>query len=129
LLKHFLRYNLVGIINTLFGFTLIFLLMALGMDAKLSNLLGYMMGAILSYLLNSRYTFQTTPSLKDALKFFTILAVSYIINFLTLLTLLGQEMNPYIAQLVSGVVYTLSSFLLARRFVFGESHEKTVSSR
>jgi putative flippase GtrA len=108
----------VGIVNTLFGFSLIFSLMFFGLSATVSNAIGYFFGAILSYFLNKKYTFKSTSqSRKEAIKFFTVLFISYIINFLTLQWLL-TFLNPYYAQLISAVVYTLSSFILAKFFVF-----------
>jgi len=120
-LVQFLTFNLVGIVNTLFGFSLIFLLMFLGLTATTSNAIGYFFGAILSYILNKKYTFKSNTNNKsEAIKFFTVLFISYIINFITLQWLL-TFMNPYYAQVISAVVYTLSSFILAKFFVFNRN--------
>ena len=114
----FVTYNLVGIVNTLLGFSIIFSLMFSGLSATLSNFIGYAIGAVLSYYLNRKYTFKSTTNVKaEALKFFAVLFVAYILNFITLQWLL-EFLNPYFAQLISAVVYTLSSFLLAKFMVF-----------
>lgn len=114
----FISYNIVGIVNTLFGFSIIFSLMFAGLSATLSNAIGYFFGAILSYTLNKKYTFKSKePNKTEALKFFMVLAISYGLNFVTLQILLNH-INPYYAQFISAVVYTLSSFLLAKFFVF-----------
>lgn len=114
----FVSYNIVGIVNTLFGFSIIFSLMFAGLSATLSNAIGYFFGAILSYTLNKKYTFKSKePNKTEALKFFMVLAISYGLNFVTLQILLNH-INPYYAQFISAVVYTLSSFLLAKFFVF-----------
>ncbi len=117
----FVKYNLVGIVNTTIGFSIIFSLMFLGVSAIVSNAIGYAIGAVLSYYLNKKYTFNSNDDSKiQALKFFTILFISYGLNFITLQWLL-DFMNPYISQLISAVVYTLSSFLLAKFFVFKDT--------
>jgi putative flippase GtrA len=117
----FVTYNIVGIANTLVGFSIIFLLMFAGVGATLSNAIGYAIGSVLSYYLNKKYTFKSTSDSKmQAVKFFMVLGVSYLFNFLTLQWLLGM-LNPYIAQLFSAVVYTLSSFLLAKFIVFKDA--------
>ena len=119
-LIQFLTFNLVGIVNTLFGFSIIFTLMFLGVSAVASNFIGYFFGAILSYTLNKKYTFKSdTKDKTEALKFFGVLLISYCINLLTLQWLL-TFLNPYTAQLISAIVYTLSSFSLAKLFVFSE---------
>lgn len=122
-LKEFFSYNLVGIVNTLFGFSLIFTLMFLGISAVVANAIGYFFGAILSYYLNKKYTFKSKDnSHREAIKFFMVLGVSYLLNFLTLQWLL-ESINHYYAQLVSAIVYTLSSFILAKFFVFKDTND------
>ncbi len=119
-LIQFVTYNIVGIANTLVGFSIIFLLMFAGLSATLSNVIGYAIGAVLSYYLNKKYTFKSTTNSKtQAVKFFTVLLIAYLLNFITLQWLLGF-LNPYLAQLISAVVYTLSSFMLAKFIVFKE---------
>ena len=109
-------------INTLFGFTVIFVLMLLGTGATLSNAIGYALGSIVSYVLNKKYTFQTKEkSNVEAVKFFTVLGIAYVLNFFTLQWLLLLT-NPYLAQVGAAIVYTLSSFILAKFYVFKDSN-------
>ncbi|MCH9741027.1 MAG: GtrA family protein [Epsilonproteobacteria bacterium] len=117
----FVRYNLVGIVNTLVGFSIVFGLMFMGMEPIPSNMIGYAIGSVVSFYLNSKYTFKATEnSLAQAGKFFMVLALSYLLNYITLQWLLAF-INPYMAQLFSAIVYTLSSFVLAKFLVFKES--------
>jgi putative flippase GtrA len=116
--REFLRYNLVGIVNTVIGFGIILLLMYLGMDAVKSNAVGYGFGAVLSYVLNSKYTFKDGDhnGIK-VFKFFLVLGVAYSLNYLVLKSILPL-LNPYLAQMVSAIVYTVSAFVLMRLFIF-----------
>jgi putative flippase GtrA len=117
-LVQFFTYNIIGIVNTIAGFSIIFLLMFIGLNAIPSNLIGYAIGAVLSYHLNKKYTFKSTENSKtQAIKFFSVLLLSYLLNLLTLKWLL-DFFNPYLAQLCSAIVYTLSAFLLAKFMVF-----------
>ncbi len=117
----FITYNLVGVVNTGFGFSLIFTLMYLGVSATLSNAIGYFFGSILSYYLNKKFTFKTKGKNKsEAVKFFAVLGISYCLNFIILKFFLPL-INPYYAQLISAVVYTLSSFTLAKFLVFNDN--------
>ena len=113
----FLKYNLVGIANTLVGFSIVFSLMLFGLSAIESNMIGYAIGAVLSFYLNSKYTFNSKLTKILALKFFGVLALSYLLNLLTLTYLLTQ-IDPYVAQLLSAIVYTISSFVLMKLLVF-----------
>jgi putative flippase GtrA len=114
----FIRYNIVGIINSIVGFSIIFILMLFGINAIISNAVGYGIGSIVSFYLNRKYTFKSTLSGKLIIfKFFTALAISYELNFIMLTWLLGI-INPYLAQIVAGATYTISSFLLIKFFIF-----------
>ena len=118
MLKQFLRYNFVGLINTVVGFGLIVLLMYMGIDAVLSNAIGYGIGAILSYFLNKKYTFAyKNYSMRVAIKFFAVLGMAYLLNYMALMILL-PHINPYAAQVASAVIYTLSAFLMMKFLVF-----------
>lgn len=117
-LTQFLKYNFIGIINTFIGFSIVFSLMFLGLSAVWSNFVGYFFGAIVSYNLNKRYTFKDRQSSKmQIVKFFSVLGIAYLLNLLTLVMLL-ESSNPYLAQIIAAIVYTLSSFILAKVFVF-----------
>jgi putative flippase GtrA len=109
---------LVGIANTLVGFSIVFSLMFFEVSAEHSNMIGYAIGAVLSFYLNSKYTFKSKFTKLLALKFFGVLAFSYCLNFLILKWLLFSQVDPYLAQLFSAVVYTLSSFVFMKFFVF-----------
>jgi len=117
-LKEFLYYNLVGIVNTIVGFNIIVLLMYCGVGAIQSNEVGYGTGAIISYLLNRKYTFNDTNcNIAKALKFFIVLSVAYTLNYFVLSYFLTQ-VSPYFAQIISAVTYTASAFILMKLFVF-----------
>ena len=108
----------MGVINTIAGFSIIFILMFFGVTTTISNAIGYGIGSIISYYLNRKYTFKSTLNSKAVMfKFFTVLAISYGFNFLTLKYLL-TTINPCLAQIGSAIVYTLSSFLLIKFTVF-----------
>ena len=116
----FFSYNIVGIANTIVGFSIIFLLMLFGVTATESNIIGYAVGSVVSYFLNKKYTFKSKKkSKKEALKFFTVLLISYGLNMLTLQWLL-EFLNPYLSQIFAAIVYTLSSFILVKIVVFKE---------
>ena len=118
MLAEFLKYNTVGIINTAVGFSIVFTLMYLGISPTQSNIVGYGIGAILSYWLNSRYTFKMSEKKGSHLiKFFLALGIAYLVNLLVLhYALLAY--NPYLAQVLSAISYTGSAFIMMKVFVF-----------
>lgn len=125
--SQFIKYNLVGIANTLVGFGIILFLMSRGISPILSNAIGYVIGAFLSYYLNSRYTFYfKNKSLKHAMKFFIVLLLAYGLNLMTLYYLLSS-VNPYLAQSGAALVYTLSAFIFMKLLVFRDIKERELS--
>ena len=120
----FIKYNLVGILNTIIGFSIIFFLMFIGISPIMSNFIAYAIASIFSYYLNSRYTFRATNhKASQIIKFFMVVAFSYLLNLFTLQLLLDR-MNPYLAQFISAIVYTLSSFLLVKFTVFKNNNKE-----
>ena len=117
---YFYKYLLVGVINTIVGYGIIFLLMYIGVLPEVSNIIGYTVGISVSYLLNKTYTFKSkTHPKKEFPKFVFSLLIAYGLNFLTLiLCIRAFNINPYISQILSGGVYTVSGFLFSKYFAF-----------
>jgi Predicted membrane protein len=115
-----LKYLLVGIINTIVGYGIIFFLMFVGVSPEISNIVGYAVGISVSYVLNKIYTFQSKAHPKKEFpKFVLSLLASYTLNFLTLVLCIHIfKINPYISQIISGAVYTLSGFVFLKYFAF-----------
>lgn len=120
-MMEFFRYTLVGIFNTCWGYFLIFgFMFVFAWSPETSNAAGYAIALGTSYLLNRRFTFKS-KNLKryEFGRFLLVFAMAYIANIFTLLiTVRILEWNPYLAQIISGGVYVVSSYLLNRIFVF-----------
>lgn len=121
--RNFIKYALIGVVNTSVGFGVIFLLMYLSVVAEISNLIGYIVGFFVSYTLNRSYNFKSrNRHREDFPKFLVSMAIAYILNLLTLVILYRVlEFNPYFAQILAGVIYTLSGYTLSKYWVFKES--------
>lgn len=95
--KTFLRFVLVGIINTLFGTAIMFVFYnVFGLSYWLSSASNYFFGSILSYFLNKYYTFRYKKrGWRVAARFVLNISVCYLIAY-------GLA-KPLIAALLSGV--------------------------
>lgn len=78
-----IKFMLVGVINTLVGNGVMFLLYNLcGVGYTVSTVANYVVGSIVSYFLNKYYTFkQTKKSLKEVLKFILTIAICYLVAY------------------------------------------------
>ena len=116
---------LVGGLNTLLGYGIIFYCMHLGVVAEISNFLGYFLGIIMSYFLNKRFTFNSAKKSRSTFfKFATSMYIAYIVNLIVLIIAVRfANINPYLSQVVAGISYTLTGFLLSKKWVFSNDDE------
>jgi putative flippase GtrA len=120
-MSQFFRYLAVGVINTLLGYCVIFACMYLaGMTPEASNVAGYAVGLVVSYVLNRYYTFNNKQSRRgEIMRFLAVFFVAYASNFAVLLILIhGIGTHKGISQILAGVVYVVVSYLLNKYFVF-----------
>ena len=124
----FLKYNIVGIFNTLIGFSLVFGFIYLGLGNMLSNFLGYFIGVFISFFLNRKFTFKKyNITSKVIFWFFSILLFAYLINASVFFVFINfYNMSPYLAQIFSGAIYTLLSFSLMKKYLFNNSNMKDI---
>ncbi|MCL6456406.1 MAG: GtrA family protein, partial [Gorillibacterium sp.] len=66
--RSFIRFNIVGILNTLVDFTVFTILFAFGVSNSVAQCISYTAGTANSYILNSKWTFATKPELQPQAK-------------------------------------------------------------
>ena len=120
-MTRFARYVVVGVANTLWGYALIFAFMdGLGWSPEASNMMGYAIGLVTSYLLNRVFTFRSrAPKAGEFGRFVVIFLVAYLANLAVLAFLVRVAgLNAGVSQVLAGVVYVAGSYLLNRSFTF-----------
>lgn len=117
------RFLLVGVVNTLFGQSVIwFSMWALGLGIVAANALGYGCGIVLSFFLNRNWTFRHEGSqLPALLRFLAVNAVAYVANLLVVLAAHRLGANGYLAQLCGAPAYTAVGYVGSRLFAFRAS--------
>lgn len=115
-----LKFLLTGVLNTLVGLGVIYLLMwLLAVPKKTANLIGYAVGVVFSYQVNSRWTFGYRQSLLRVLpRYIVVIVVAYLANFVCLRVLLDWRVNGYLAQALALPPYTAIGFIGMRFWVF-----------
>ena len=120
-LIQFIKFGIVGVSNTLLtaGVIWIFLKVFLCSD-YLSNLIGYIIGLINSFIWNRNWTFESKTKLSvTVFKFIVTFAISYGVQLGNLYALLHlTHIDPYYCQLMSIVVYTVINFILNKYYTF-----------
>jgi putative flippase GtrA len=115
------RFCLVGLVNTAVGLGLIYACkFLLGFADVPANAAGYVIGLMVSFTLNSRWTFRYDgPVWPAALRFLLTFVISYTANIATALLLIdGAGVNSYLAHAIAVVPYTTTFYLLSRFMVF-----------
>lgn len=136
--KKLLKFILVGIVNTLVGTAIMFGLYNLaGCSYWVSSAANYIIGSILSYVLNKRFTFRHRGQIaQSALRFAGNIAVCYLLAYgiakpavQAILTDETQQVKENIAMLAGMILFTGFNYLGQRYFVFGEKNEEKTSNR
>ncbi|MEO5343269.1 MAG: GtrA family protein [Gammaproteobacteria bacterium SHHR-1] len=117
--RQFLRFGLVGVLNTALDFTLFILFYGvLGLAPQLANALAFWLAASNSYWLNQRWTFAASqPSLGAYGRFLLFNAGGLLISSL-LLHWLGPVIGMEGAKLAAIGLAFLWNFIMSKHFVF-----------
>jgi putative flippase GtrA len=120
-MRQFSRYLVVGVLNTVWSYLIIFASMyLLRWSPEASNVGGYAIGLLTSYALNRTYTFNSRGAKgPEFARFIGIFAIAFCANFVALMLLLRVlGVNAILGQLWAGVVYVGTSYVLNRSYVF-----------
>ena len=134
---HFIKYNLIGVLNTLITLAVVWVLhQLLNWNLELSNFLGYVAGGVNSYVMNRIWNFKSTNGKRcEMIRFAVIFIFAYLLNLGVLeitdaalspsgtLASVGAFFAPYckygfVANVVANVVYVIASFGLYKCWVF-----------
>lgn len=117
----FVKYSFVGIFNTLFGYSIFFLLVRLvGLIPEISNAVAYFVSLLFSFIFNKTYVFNLDINSPGYLKrflvafLFSLFANQLVLSFFYHVIGLDSE----IAQIPAMVIYSLIFYILNKYYVF-----------
>lgn len=115
-IERLIRYYGAGVVNTAFGFGLYALLVFLGLNLFLAQILAHVCGTAFNYFVYSRHVFRGHRRSPAAF------IAAYVFNYLMGLGLLALAhqlvRNPYGAGFLALLVNTAINYFILRRFVF-----------
>lgn len=130
----FVKYALVGVLNTLVTLSVIFVCKSvIGINPLVSNAIGYVLGVINSFLWNKTWVFRSHDSyMREAAIFLAGFLICYGLQFLTVWVLsyksplndfewdiLGFVLSGYgLATLVGNLVYTIANYIYNKLVTF-----------
>jgi putative flippase GtrA len=132
----FVRFIIVGIVNTIVGLSVMYLLLhALGLSYWMSTFLGNSIGACVSYTLNRNFTFNSQNSLpKSMIRFVIVILCCYFISYdlgknlvvwlLKANDIFNPKLNTDLAVLVGTGLYTVLNYFGQKLIVFPTKNTK-----
>lgn len=110
------RYYQAGIVNTLFGFGLYALLVKLGLNLYLAQLISHCLGVAFNYFSYSRHVFRGAESAK--IRFVLSYVVNYLMGLVVLFAAAQFIPSPYLAGFVAVVIVSLANYFILKYLVF-----------
>lgn len=116
----FIRFAVVGVINTINYYAIYLLLMYLDIVYLISHSAAFIISMIGSYFLNCYFTYKTKPTLKKFLQFPLTYVVNYTVSTSSLFIFVDLfKMNEFIAPFISMLLpipftYLTSKWILTK---------------
>ena len=122
---YLMRYAGNGILNTIMGFFVIFSAMEFGFSPIISNILGYVAGLIMGFIVSKKMVFKSDGYIVvESIRYLFSFMVAFSLNLVALyLALNVAAWREVPSQLFAGAIYSVVMYLLSRLLVF--SSKKT----
>lgn len=115
--KQLFRFIFVGLINTVFGYSIYALLLWLGLSYFVALMLSTTLGIMFNFQTIGRIVFKS-HDLRLIFRFFGVYLIVFLFNWLLIKLGLIVGMNAYLSGAVAVVPAAAVSFLLNKFFVF-----------
>lgn len=110
------RYYQAGVVNTLFGFGLYALLVAIGINMYVAQAVAHVLGVAFNYFTYSRYAFADSSAPKS--RFILSYVVNYLLGLGSLAAAAQLIPSPYISGILSIIFVSAVNYIILRRLVF-----------
>jgi len=122
----FLRFALVGGVGTAAHYMLLIVMVSgMGINPVISSTAGFILGMVVNYLLNRRFTFHSRRAHREAFwRFVTVALVGMVINSSAMaLFTMKMDLHYLPAQVLATILAMSWNFLGSRHWVFNTAGE------
>ncbi|RYG72975.1 GtrA family protein [Lentibacillus lipolyticus] len=113
--KSFVRFVIVGCINTLNYYILYVLLMSLGSPYIISHSLAFGISMVGSFYLNCYFTYRTKPTFAKFFQFPLTYVVNYSVSTLSLYVLVDLlQFSEFLAPLIAAVIPIPFTYMISK---------------
>lgn len=119
----FLRFLVVGVVNTIFGYSVYSVLLICGLHFTIASFLSTVMGILFNFKSIGRFVFHNTSN-SLLIKFFMVYIISYFVN-ITLIYIVNLYINnDYISGAICILPTSILSYFLNKTLVY-KTNSKT----
>lgn len=125
-IKQFLKFGIVGCINTFSSWVFYYPLLFLGVNYIVCTTIAYILSSIIGYLLNNKWVFKkNTYDANSVLKYYVVYGSSYLINIFSMkLWVEVLDLSKVIAPILTLFVTIPYNFLFSKIWVFTKKENK-----
>ncbi|WP_302623843.1 GtrA family protein [uncultured Clostridium sp.] len=119
----FIKFGMVGVINTLVNWIIFFILNALGMYYILANIIAYILGTVNSYLWNTLWVFKykDKTSTETTIKFIILNLIGLGLNTGILYVLVDLcNLNKFIGLVTTTAIVMIINYIVNKLWVFSK---------
>jgi putative flippase GtrA len=116
--SYFARFLVVGLINALFGYSIFALLLFIGLHFTIATLIATILGVLFNFKTIGMLVFKNANN-SLIVKFILVYTVTYFLNIACLKVFSLLSIDLYLAGLLTLAPVALLTFVMNRRFVFG----------
>lgn len=120
-LFRFIKFALVGVLNTLMNWIIFFILNASGFYYLVANIISYSISTLNSYLWNSRWVFkyQGDNKKETTLKFIVLNIFGLVLNIIILFVLVDKlKLNKMVGLIVTTAIVMIINYMINKFWVF-----------
>ena len=126
--KQFIKFGIVGCINTFSSWVFYYPLLFLGLDYRICTTIAYILSSIIGYILNKKWVFKKNVyDSNSVLKYYIVYGSSYIINMAAMYLWVDVlNLSDLIAPVLTLFITVPYNFIFSRLWVFTKKENKYI---
>lgn len=116
----FIRYSIVGCLSTIIYFLSVFILVEFFNHTPLfASAVSFVIMTYFSFMLNKKYTFNSSFSHKKLLRFLLVSLIGFTLNFIIMFTIVNiLSFHYFIGEVATTLVIPIINFILNHKWTF-----------
>lgn len=117
-----IRFVIIGILNTFFGFTIYSFFIFIGLSYYLAAAISTVLGIIFNFKTMSKFVFQNSNNLLLC-RYLLVYLLTYLLGIILIAILVNLGLNYYLAGLGAIILNAIITYFLLNNFVFNKPNK------